>query len=767
MASPLLTRLGQYLLPWRVAAALIAIINIAAVAIIFLRVDFNNAPELYIPPDSPTAQFEHSLRKEFPNDETLVAVFGGPDLFSADFLAAQDKITRLIAKQPLVDRVFSVTTVDHIAGTEDGFEVQPLIDPKTLNSTTAEQRRARVLADRFAPGLLVARDGSALAIVVRPKPLTESRQRQALESALYQAVDQAGLSKQLIAVAGTVALDSAELRSMLVDTSALIPMVMGLGVVLLLWVVGRPAPVIIGAIAMGTVMSSAIAFSVLLGKPYTLVTAMVPPLLAAYTTTALIHLYAALMRARQAGLRRPRRVLRARQDIHVATLFNVLTTVAGISSLYLTSIPPIQTYALVGAVGVCLIYLVIFHLVPPLLVQFDKGPWPKHGSVFSWTPKIAFAIASFSMRYAGWVVAVIALAVVLAVPLVAKVEAESDLFKFFSDTHPLTKSTRVTEEKLSGVIGLEVVFDGEGRDAFKDVARLRALKDFQDWLDKLPGVDRTLSMMDVVEEMNWAFNGEDPAYRRIPDTNKALTQLLLIYDGKDLSELVNGEYQRTRIALSLHIHGATAIGEVIQKIEAELERRKLPHIKWHIAGYGRLFADQNELLVSGQISSFFAAFGQILILLIIAFRSVTAGLIAIIPNLAPLFFIFAVMGGTGMHLDMATVLIAGELLGITVDDTIHLYHGYQHRMANGASSTFALGRSFEASGRAVLAISVLLVAQFLLLMGSKFQPTVDFGLLSATGLLAGQMFELLLLPALVVLWVRYQSRPRSRKRKRR
>jgi predicted RND superfamily exporter protein len=61
-----------------------------------------------------------------------------------------------------------------------------------------------------------------------------------------------------------------------------------------------------------------------------------------------------------------------------------------------------------------------------------------------------------------------------------------------------------------------------------------------------------------------------------------------------------------------------------------------------------------------------------------------------VPNLAPLFFIFLVMGATEIALDVATVLIAGVILGITVDDTIHLYHGYQHRIQRGVSPVFAI-----------------------------------------------------------------------------
>ena len=507
------------LLPWQFAVALIVVVNLASILIVARNIHFNNALELYFPTDSPAVQMEHSLRKEFPNDELLIAVFTGADLYSAEFLAKLDRVTQQLQKHKLVDRVFAVTNADHIAATEDGFAVETLIDPKTLSESSAAARRARVLADRFAPGLLVAKDGNALAIAVRPVLLKESTQRHEIKSELYRAVRSVGLDKQLVAVAGTVALESAGMLSMLADSAALIPLTVAIGIALLIWVVGRPAPVIIGAVAMMTVVLPSLAVLVVIGKPFTFVMAMVPPLLSAYTIATLLHLYAALQRARQAGLRRPARVFRAINDIHKAALFNVLTTGAGMASLIFTPIPPIQVFGFVGVAGTALVYLVVFHLVPPLLVKWDRGRWPQRG--FRGTGRVAFAIARFSMRYAGLTLITTAIIFILAVPLLTKVQVETDFIKFFPDSHGLSRSTKLVEQNFSGVIGVEVVFEGAGRDSLKNVQTLREIQAFQKWVGTLPQVDRTVSMVDIVEEMNWAFHGEESRDRKSTRLNSS------------------------------------------------------------------------------------------------------------------------------------------------------------------------------------------------------------------------------------------------------
>jgi hypothetical protein len=747
------------LLGLKTAIGLIVAIHLLA-GMFLLRLDFNNAPELYIPKQSPAAVLERQLRAEFPNDEVLVSLFSGADMYSAEFLAALDRVGQRLEQHPDVDRVFSVTHVDHIVGTEDGFTVERLIDPETLDDTTAAERQARVLGDRFMPGWLASKDGRNLALVVRTKKLGESRQRAALETVLHEAVQAEQLQDRLVAVAGPVPLDAAEMRSMMRDSMMFTPPVVMLGLLLLWWVVGRIAPVVIGAVAMSTVTVSSVALISVMGQPYTLVAAMIPTLLSAYTVANMLHLYAALQRMRDARYHRPKRVILAVQIVHKPALFTMLTTIAGMISLVLVPIPPIQVFGVVSAFGTLMIYLVIFYLVPPLLAKYDRGLWPSKNNGFAWTKRISYGLASFGMRYAGWVAGGAALLVVLAVPQVLKVQAESDLLKFFNESHPLTQSTRLIEDRLVGITALEIVVDGPGRDAFKDVGRLRQLKSVQDWVETLPEVDRTLSMMDIVEEMNWAFSGEEAAVRALPDSNNMLSQLLLIYDGRDLQELVNHEFQRTRILLNVNVHGANEIQAVIEKIEAHLATVEAPGISWQIGGAGRLFADQEDLLVEGQLNSFMGAFGQIFLIMLILWRSMPAAVISMLPNLAPLFVIFAVMGSAGIYLDMATVLIASVMLGITVDDTIHFFHNYRERRHKGFSEVYSLARSFQASGRAVVAISLLLVAQFMLLTGSSFQPTSHFGMLIAVGLLAGQFLELILLPALIVLWSKLKIRHR-------
>ncbi|MBA3598072.1 MAG: MMPL family transporter [Methylibium sp.] len=716
-----------------------------------LGLHLNNAPEVYYPSDAPAVLLRDELRREFPSDEVLTVLFQGDKLYSAGFLKRLDALAGALEGHPLVDRVTTVTTLEKISGTDDGFSVAPLLESSRLKDASSDELRRRVLEDRFAPDTLASSDGTSLAIAVRPKPLTDSAQRLALKTAVAAAIDEAGLRPWFVGDAGPVSMDVAQLESVLDDSLSFVPLTVAIGLLLLWWVVGRVRPVLIGAMAMSSVVLPTIGAIAASGQPYTMATAILPSLLAAYTLATLLHFYAGVQRAHAAGLRRNRSIDRALTETRKPGAYNVLTTGAGLLSLLLVPIPPVQVFGVAGAFGTVLVFVTVFFLVPPMLRRWDTQRWPSRSSGMGRFGRLASRLALFSLRHPK---AVIGGAIVLCVasfPLATQVRVESDILAFFKPDHPLSTQTELIESKLSGVTSLEISLTGSGRDSLKNVDSLRSISDFQQWLEQQPEVDRAVSMVDLIEEMHWAMNDEQAAFRALPGNDRLLSQYLLVYDGRDLYELVNRDFQRARIVLSLNVHGTQGISQVIERIRERNKAQPLPGVEMDIGGHGRLFADQVDLLVQGQLNSFAGAFLQIFILMTLLWRSPVAAALCIVPNLAPLFFVFVLMGATGIPLDLATVMIASLVLGITIDDTIHLYHGYRNRLKAGAAPVFAIARSFESSGRAVLATSLLLIAQFALLAASDFIPTSNFGLLTAVGLAAGQLFELLVLPALLLV----------------
>ncbi|HHI76701.1 MAG TPA: PAS domain-containing protein [Gammaproteobacteria bacterium] len=739
-------------LPWRRWLAVLFLVLFTVLpSTLLLKLNIDNSPTVYFPDQEPAVAIDRKVREFFPNDQVYVLLFEGVALFSDGFLKAYDAVSRDLQKQEMVNEVLSLTLQDHIRGTADEFIVEPLIDVRRLDDSRPAERRRRVLSDRFARRALVSESGDAVALVVIPAKTGNSLERLALQEQILATVERHRLRGYLTAVAGEIPVDVAQLQSMLRDNMIFIPTTVFVELLLVWWLFRRWLAVVLAGVTIGVVVNSTMALYVLFHQPFTLVTTIIPPLLSALTVAALVHLYNALLLQSRLGFQGEPRVRRAVAEVSRPALYAAVTTAAGLASLATSEIIPIRMLGLVAAVGVMLAYGVIFHVLPELLVRWDKRPWPQVGGGARLVDGLVRLLYRTGLRHPLLVVAVIGGALIAAAPQLGKVVVETNLQEFFEPDHPIRQATRRIDEKLVGTMPLTLFVEGAGRDVLKDPRRLALLRDFQRWAERQPEVDRTLSAVDFLEEMNWAFHAEDPAYRRLPESAALVSQYLFIYDGDDLYDVVDRDFRHAQVTMNLNVHRANAIADFIERARAWLAQRQGGDLKWEIAGLGRLFADMEDLLVAGQVWSLVGALALIFLLMALLFRSVGAALLGMIPNLSPILVIFTLMGAVGIWLDMATAMIASIAVGVAVDDTIHVMDGFRRRVQRGVPPVLALVRTYHGAGRAVITTTVILCVQFLVLTSSDFVPTRSFGLLTAIGLLAALVFDLLLLPSLLIL----------------
>ncbi len=745
-------------LPWKLYLSMVFLVVFTIIPpALLMKLNINNAPKVYFPSDAPAVLVDDSLREAFPSDQVLILLFEGVALFSDGFLQAFGQLSEELLSNPKVEDVISVVTQDHIAGSEDGFSVAPLIDVSKLSESQPKNRLQHLLSDRFARGLLVAEDGSALAMVVVPAEDENSIQRLQFQESVLQAIEDAHLKGYLSAVSGQIAVDVAEFHSMLQDNIVFIPANVIIGLSLIWFLFRRWLAVIVAGVTIGVVTSSTVAFYVVFDQPFTLISSIVSPLLSALTVATLIHLFNALHYASQRGFTGRDRVEKALAEIRKPALFTTLTTTAGFASLATSSIPPIRDFGLIAAGGVILIYFVVIRIVPNIFMHWDYMPWPKNRGGLRWMDYLVTRLLRIGIRYPIWVVVLFLGSLAFSVPQIWNIKVESNLQEFFLDDHPVRQATDRIEQKLSGTTSLDVVFRSPTRDGLKQIESLRLIRNFQLWAEQLPEVDNSTSYVDFIEEMSWAFNAENPAYRHIPENSQMISQYLFVYDGNDLYDFVDRDFQIAHVNLNINVHGANEIKRIIRLIKENLTESVETKLSWDIAGHGRLFADQVDLLVHGQVLSLWTAIALIFILMLILWRSIGSALLCMIPNISPVLLIFIIMGAAGIWLDIATVLIASIAVGIAVDDTIHVYHGFIRRVKKGIAPVVALSRTFQQAGRAVMTTTIILCAQFLILLTSQFVPTTHYGLLTSAGLWAALFFDLLLLPAILILLYRKQD----------
>jgi len=718
-----------------------------------LKLQLDNAPEIYFPADAPAMVFDRSVREDFPQDQVLVALFAGPRVYNAAFLDALDGLAKELEQHPLVERVMSVTNVEHIRATADGFAVEELLGTRHRVAEEAANA-ARARSDAFAPGALVSREHDAHALVVRPAPLDGSLQRLALQRALAGGIDDAGLGDQLAAIGGHVALDVAQLKAMIRDLATLIPGTLGISLVLLWWLFRRWLVLGLALATISAATGLSVVMLVALGEPFTLITAMVPPLVTALTVAMLMHLFNAVCNADANGLRGEARLRSALATVTTPTLFTALTTAGGLLSLLASPIRPIATFGLVAAVSTLCAALIVLFLLPALILRFDDRRWTAQLHSLRRLNRLTAALLRPALRHPVVVLVSGALLVLVAVLQIPRIEVQTDLYAFFAGEHPINRATARIEDSLSGVMPLELVFSTEERDGLKAPERLEAMAAVEGWLRAQPEVDYSLSYAATLAEMHAAFNGFAPGERPLPDSRALVEQYLLFYGGRDLEDLVTPDFTRSRLLVALNVHGSRELNGFLRRLEAHLAAAPPADLAWNTAGMARLFADQERLLIDGQVNSLYTVAALISGLMFLLWRQLRMTLTSLIPNFVPIIFLFGLMGVLGIWLDMATAMVASVAIGIAIDDTIHLLHGIREQRRRGRRLVTAIARSVRHRGRALVATTLVLCAQFLLMALSPFQPTAVFGLLTALTLAMALLFDLLVLPAIALILLR-------------
>ena len=335
-----------------------------------------------------------------------------------------------------------------------------------------------------------------------------------------------------------------------------------------------------------------------------------------------------------------------------------------------------------------------------------------------------------------------------------------DYLKFMGNKVPFVQRIeKILQTKIGNLYSYDVMIEFDEEEAFKDPLNMLALEDLEKDLGKLQmtkitnGKPRVRSITRMVKEMNRVFNSDDMSYYTIPEDPELLAQLLFFYEISDSESLfseLTENYSAAYVHVEISDYNANMIVEDITKAEA-YAKNYFPDAKVAVVGTIAENAAMNETVVKSELKSFGSSFIMIAILMIIVFASIRTGLISMIPNLAPVLLIGAVMGYSHMPLDEMTMMVMPMILGIAVDDTIHFSNHIKTKLETGRSYKEAVTESFREIGKTMGTTTFILCLMFLMYCFSPITAMFRIGLLSMVGLGSALVADYTLTPALIYL----------------
>ncbi|HHQ14003.1 MAG TPA: RND transporter, partial [Chromatiales bacterium] len=311
-------------------------------------------------------------------------------------------------------------------------------------------------------------------------------------------------------------------------------------------------------------------------------------------------------------------------------------------------------------------------------------------------------------------------------------------------------------EPLEKLLALAETLQSESR-FFQRPEALAYIENLQQALMNTGLVGKTNALPDVVKVVNRELHsGQDSDYR-IPDSANGVAQTLLQYQSshrpQDLWHMVTPDLRSTAIWLQLTTGDNQYMSAVVSAMDDYLTANPPPagvRVRW--AGKTYINVVWQDRMVSGMLRSLLGAFVMVFAMMVLLFRSLKFGLIAMLPLTLTILGVYGLIGWIGKDYDMPIAVLSSLTLGLSVDFAIHFLQRMRALYAETGSFDAAAQQLFEEPARAISRNAIVIALGFTPLFFAPLVPYITVGAFMASIMVISGLATLILLPAVLGLW---------------
>ena len=780
MHPNLFVRLGRWTLAYPKTAMTIILLEFLLVLAQLPRLEIDTSIERFLHDDSQAIVDYDMFRQEFGRDEFFVVAVIGEPVMSLDYLATLREFHE--ALEMTVSRLQSVESlvnVRSIYADGDDLIAEELLEVMPANQQQLDTLVQRIRGKTIYYGRLIneMEDSTALLVKLVPymavtKPDGSRTFENLADAEMYQAYREImALAEEYqplfgdnaeIHVGGTPASGSYMSVVIQQDFAVFTSVALLMIVTVLSLLFKRASGVIMPVVVMSVGIVSTIALMPVLGYPMQITTSIIPSFLLAVCVGHSVHLLNGFYHHYDLGHSKKSSILYALNHVGMPVMFTSLTTAAGLATFSFSEILPIASLGLFAALGSLLAFVVTVIALPVLLQltpikrkEYKGRDQVKQGGL---PYRFTMACVHASTCFPKSIVSVAVLIMAAAVYLVPNIQFSQDSLEWFDDEVPVKQAIKTIEARITGSMPVEIVIDTGVDQGVVDPVFLQQL---DSWLSTLEGSDingipimSVNSIGNLIKETNQAFHGNDPEAYVIPNNRELIAQELLLIEmdkADDLYEYTDRQFRKTRLTLIVPWEDAVLFADFLEELERGYYQQLGDAYPIHITGVIPIFSTMFSAMIKSAAQSYMIASIVIALMMITFLRSVTDGLISMIPNLLPIMMVLSYMVLIGLPLDIFTVLVGSVALGLCVDDTVHFMHGFKTRYAKHGDTFQAIEETLLTTGKALMITTVVLVFGFMTYTLSGLENMHNFGTLTASAIVLALLADFLVAPALMVL----------------
>lgn len=700
--------------------------------------DMYTLPSRWLPE---TLDVQRSLRyfiDEFESGDFIVVSWPGCTLDDVRLLALEDAFAAL-KEDP--DRTSNAALFDQIQTGRSAVEAlkEPPVD---LRQQAAIQR---------LQGILVGPDGKSSCAVIALTERGAYQRGLAIELVVEMVERACGLSREELRLAGPP-IDGFVLDQEGLYAARVLRIPSVLISIVLCWICLRSWPITLAVLGIAVYAETLImAIVYLCGVNMSAVLIIMAPLVFVLTVSAGVHLvnyfYEATKRCDGAAA-----VKQAVSNGWFPCALAAATTAIGLGSLMVSDITPIVHFAEFAPVGVVSGVALLFLVLPGVLEHVSTKRYARRADNPS-IERFGDKLVRWICRHAILIVLVFCAFMIVAGCGLLRMRTSVAFDSLFDPDARIVRDYEWLEKNIGAMDPVEVIVHFDVDSELRMVDELAFVRHLERVIGRMEHVGGTMSTATFAPTIPLG-----PGVRRVARRSVINDWLEKSRGDLDASGFYAEEQQRRSWRISARIPATAGVDyqafyDMVERrlspIVQAFEERHSCRVSIDYTGIVPVVSLVQSMLLEDLIEAFLLAFLVIAAVMVVALRSVTIGLLAMIPNLFPVIVVFGLLGWVDIPIDIGVMMTASVALGIAVDDTFHYLIWYRRARWSGLSPVDSVRDSFHHCARAMMQTTLICSVGMLIFTFTDFLPTQRFALMIALLLAAALAGDLVLLPAIL------------------
>ncbi len=723
-----------------IIALLVALVGMS-LYIIATNQQIDNSLEIWFLDDDPYYQTYLKYQQEQGSDEIIVLMIPVKDSLTPELLESVRALQKEVDSLPFVKTSMSLATAQYPYISLKGIQLKNIFSEERGVDTY------KIDEASFLSNYLINKEKDQLLVYIQLAPTAEiERYRSEIIPKIRQHINS---HFRDYALSGSPLLTEGSNQSVATETNLFAVVTVVFVAIFLFFLLPdrRYIPLALAAIGLPVILLFGLMFG--LGIPLNMISMIIPSVLMVYGLSDIVHvinIYARHLETSSTGHRVDDIAIGLQKSIKPC-FYTTVSTMAGYFALYFSTLPALRITGIFAFIGLLFAFILVYVISAIGFYYLGFKPRPKRKA--GWTlSRIISAVNRFSTKYPKRIIGVSMVLILLGAYAISTLEVSTNMLNFIKPG-PYKSQYFAIEKATNGLIRFDISVESkEG----KDMTTPKTIKQvgvFQDELVRRGLLTDPVSLVNFqryLEKAGKRYYAFNPRLRS--KIRKELQEMR--EDGTYFSFYNNAKTSLNIISKKklMGTHEARAMNKQIFSVFKETVPEELG-LDLKINGYLPLYIKLNAYILKSQFVSFGAALLLAFMILWIFVRDIKTAILALLPNIIPLFMIGLVMAIFGLHIDASTAMLAPIMIGIAMDDTIHLIHHYQLFRSTGKGVAESMAEAMQVSGRAIFSTSLTLVIGFGIIGLSGLYSIRIFGLLCAGTVLFAFLADVILLPTLL------------------